>query len=863
MSQGNLLIKHRKKLIIQIIIPIIVSLGLLFLGYILAISYVKDLLIDSKKNQSKEMVNSVYNLIERYHTKSVKGEISEEMAKENIIFSAKNLRYGNDSKEYFWILDNKVNIISHPYFTDSLSLVKNDPNNWQIIKNLTNEALAINEGFVSYNWQVKDDSSRIDSKISYVKVFKPWNWIIGTGFYSSEVSTNIKGLIKYVTYVSLLIILAITLLFLLIIRRAFFNVNQIIANENELIKNEKRFKGMAQNIDNGLIIKENNKIVFYNKKICEIFGIAENEFINDDEFAFIVPEEKERINLVVNDCQSTNNQVKELSYWIISKDNKKKFITNYYSYEKRDSSEFTYILTSDNTEKKLTESRFYSLSETIEQSPDSIAITDLNGNIIYVNKAFTKITGYSPEEAIGENPRVLKSDKMPPSIYSDLWKTISSGQVWEGEMLNKKKNGELFWEQTIIFPIKNKEGEIINYAAIKTNLTKQKYLENELKLTTEKSKISEKLKTAFLQNISHEVRTPLNAINGFSQILKEEFRHSDTAYKHLTKIINNSKILLNLFENIIEYSTVESGDIKFYKEEIHVYNFLNKIVSKFNSTIVIEDKKSIEIQVDKNKELEKVVVTADKKHLIQVLNNILSNAIKFTKEGHVNIGIKIDYESIVFYIKDTGVGIPKDEYESIFDTFTHGNNMYISLHKGTGLGLKIANRLVQLMGGKLWFESEENKGSTFYFSLPSTDVKNYVIGDNIVDEFPYSKALNNKHIIVGETNDEHFFYLQSMLNMDGVKISWTKTGEELLNLLHDDPKFDLILMNVKMSVIDGFNISRTIKNSYPHIPIIGMSRSDFTITYDEQQSFSAIIPKPAPKNLLLKTISDILTPQVT
>jgi len=549
-----------------------------------------------------------------------------------------------------------------------------------------------------------------------------------------------------------------------------------------------------------------------------------------------------------------------LDLWIVSKDNKRRYLTNRISYELRDNIQFTYILTNDVTEKKETGSRIKSLTETINQSPDSTIITDLQGNITYVNKRFEKLTGYSFDEVKGRNPRLLKSDKMLPALYTELWKTITSGKVWKNELLNKKKSGELYWERTIIFPIFDENGEIVNYAAIKTDITRKKQLENELVLLKDQAKVGEKIKNAFLNNISHEVRTPLTAINGFSNLLKEKYSDSETACEYLSIILKNSETLLHLFQSIIEYSSIASGDIKITRMEVGLCGLLRKIASKHNVKIVTEGKKTVEIIIDINKDYENAIFTTDRNWFLNIIENLLSNAVKYTEAGTILVGFNIDYENIIFYVSDTGVGIPVEEQKNIFETFTHGNNLFVSLHKGAGLGLNIAKLLIEHLGGKLWFETEENVGTTFYFSFSSVDVKNYTLGLTRVKDFPYINILNGKSVLIAEDNEENFIYMKSLLNDEKTEISWAKNGNEALNMIENDVGgFDLIFMDVFLPGVSLVNTRMTIKNSTEYVPVIAMISSNYSMDEIDNSVFDAVLTKPFKKSLLFSTVNEVLS----
>jgi PAS domain S-box-containing protein len=849
----------KKKVLFQIPLPVIISIILLLSSYYFTISYVKELLVNDKKIQSKEMVRSVYNLIEQYYDDTNKGVYTKEQAQEKLCFDIKHLRYGKDSKDYFWLLDAHNNIISHPYFIDSTSLVKTNPHYHQILKNLVSIAVNNGDGYSEYYWQWKDDPTRVEKKISYAKYFKPWKWIIGTGFYVEEVNQEIKALTRYIMVVLLLIILVVIVLYVIIIRRAFKNLQEIRSRETELVKSEKRFRGMANNIDSGLIILENNKIVFINKKIRKIFNLTKEELSSININDFIVAEEKERFKALTKEILNLKDITKEYGFWVTTKDNKKKFLVSQVSYESSHHIGYTYILIWDNTKRKEIERKIKILSSTIEQSPDSIIITDLEGKITFVNAKFEEITGYHFDEVKGKNPKIWKSDKMSPSIYMDLWKTITSGNVWKGEILNKKKNSELFWEKTIIFPIKNEFNQIVNYASIKTDLSKIKFLEGELVKLKDQAQVSMKFKDSFLNNISHEVRTPLNAILGFSGILKSTFKFTDQEYEFSNIIIDSANTLLDFFEGVIQYSTVNSGLISFEKAEIELNKFILKLVSKYNSLLATDDSKSVDIIVEKDKNTQNAILIADIKWFAMIFDNLLANAVKYTEKGTIQIGYSIDHQSIIFHIRDTGVGIPLEAFDSIFESFAHGDNRYFSLHKGPGLGLNISKKLLELMGGDLWFISEENIGSTFYFSLPSIDVKNYSLGDLEVHSLPYAGLFKGKKIIIADQNEETSSYLKNILNNEPVDISLAQDGNELLFILENNINEDIIIfMDSALHLKDGYNTARTIKNNFSKFPFIGLINQHSEKPNIENDFFDALLFKPFPKNQVYEVVHRFL-----
>ncbi len=369
----------------------------------------------------------------------------------------------------------------------------------------------------------------------------------------------------------------------------------------------------------------------------------------------------------------------------------------------------------DITDQKNSEVQIRKLSESIEQSPSTIVITDIHGAIEYVNPKFCEITGYSKEEAIGQNPRILKSGEMPVEIYMQLWEVISSGNVWRGELQNRKKNGALYWEWATMTSIKNELGEITNYIAIKEDISLRKQMEADLIIAKDKAEESDRLKSAFLANMSHEIRTPLNSIIGFSELLADSDFEEEQKDEFIQHIITNGNNLLNIISDIMDISKMESGELKIYVKQINAQKFITNVKDQFALHF---DRKSIQFKINHPETPDEIFVFADPDRLKQIFNNLISNALKFTTEGYVQIGYESKGDTILFSVKDTGIGIPVEYHEKIFERFRQVEESKNRKFGGNGLGLAITRNLINQMGGKIWLESESGKGSSFYFTLP-------------------------------------------------------------------------------------------------------------------------------------------------
>jgi len=373
----------------------------------------------------------------------------------------------------------------------------------------------------------------------------------------------------------------------------------------------------------------------------------------------------------------------------------------------------------DITEKKNAEEQLRLLSTSIEQSPVSMMITDTNGTIEYVNPTYIKTTGYSKDEVLGINPRVLKSGKHDVLFYQKMWKTLLSGQPWIGEILNRKKNGDLFWENVIIAPILNRNGEITHFVAAKEDITEKKKLFSDLITAKEKAEESDRLKSAFLANMSHEVRTPLNSIIGFSELLAEPDFDDEQKNEFIHLIVANGNNLLTIISDIMDISKLESGELKIYNKRINTSIYISNLKAQFAFQI---EAKGLEFIVLNPSTHENISIFADRDRLNQVFNNLLSNALKFTSNGSIEIGYQPKGEMVEFYVKDSGIGIPLEYYKNIFDRFRQVEDEKTRKYGGNGLGLAITKNLIELMGGKIWLESEPGKGSMFYFTMPCEDM---------------------------------------------------------------------------------------------------------------------------------------------
>ncbi|BBE16119.1 diguanylate cyclase/phosphodiesterase with PAS/PAC sensor(s) [Aquipluma nitroreducens] len=366
------------------------------------------------------------------------------------------------------------------------------------------------------------------------------------------------------------------------------------------------------------------------------------------------------------------------------------------------------------TEIKNAGNQIRKLSKSIEQSPSTIIITDTQGQIEYVNPKFIEITGYDAEEVIGKKPSILKSGQMSLEFYQQLWNTISSGEVWRGEFLNRKKNGELYWEWATMTSIKDETGTITNYIAIKEDISLRKKIEADLIIAKNKAEESDRLKSAFLANMSHEVRTPLNSIIGFSELLADPDFEEDNKREFIQHIISNGNNLLTIISDIMDISKLEAGELKIYSKPVNVYDFISNIKNQITYQSGI---KGLDFEAN-IPDARDISIFVDPDRLRQIINNLISNAIKFTAKGGIEIGYQLSGEMVEFYVKDTGIGIPLEYHDKIFERFRQVEDERTRKYGGNGLGLAITKNLVELMGENIWLKTKEGQETIFYFTIP-------------------------------------------------------------------------------------------------------------------------------------------------
>ncbi len=760
--------------------------------------------------------------------------------------------------------------------------------------------------------------------------------------------------------------------------------NKVLEKTSELQASEERFKKAILLSPNPIMIyDEDRKLLQTSKGFTFFSGYTNDDVPNYDEFLNKAIKKGELAKYNFNnfvdlkDSQDLGNwEIKtktgETRFWQI-------YVTPLGTFEDGKKSLLTAAF--DITPRIKAQEELLKLNVAIEQSANTVVITNTEGIIEYTNRTFEKVSGYSCEEVIGQNPRVLNAGTQPKEYYKKMWNTILSGKIWEGEFHNKRKDGILYWEHVIISPIKDNEGNIKNFLAVKDNITekklaaealkkseyqyktlfenagdgicimdlegniistnksfaemhgytvnetmdfkitdidtpetakkfnarmkriiegrtmrmtinhyhkngniinldvfacplefdnqkhivafhrditKQKETRKNLEKALEKATEADRLKTAFLHNVSHEIRTPMNGIMGFADLLKNPNLSHEDMLNYVDVISISGRRMLNTLNQLMDISMLETGQAKMHISTFNINEELERNLSFFLPEV---ENKGMTISLYKDLQDEDAEVKADKEKFNAILTNLIKNSIKYSLKGKIEFGYKLIGSQLKFYIKDEGIGIPIDRQEAIFERFVQADIEDKKAYEGAGLGLSISKSYVEMMEGKIWVESKPEKGSKFYFTLPYNKyVKTETYKKHDAEKEQIIKQNKKVKLLIVEDEEFADAYLTEILDAQQFDLLHAADGVEAVNTSRDNPDLDIILMDIKIPLKDGFVATKEIREFNKTVKII--AQTAYALPGDKEKTLTAgcddYISKPIIKDLLLKKIGNLI-----
>lgn len=717
--------------------------------------------IQARDNLKKEIKQKVYNahqvamsLYEIYKDKVTKQELQK------IIITALIPSIQNDSKEYIYINDLDGNIVSNPNITQSerinILFIK-DANGSPVIKNEIETIKNKGEGFTNYSWQkIKDQ--KIYPKISFVKIFKPFNWYIGVKQYVNSYKKELQQkILSKITQLSFNDDLSIVVFSYKGTCLASTNKNQIgkrlwdLEDQNKtkiiqklIYRGTDPHGGYFQYLDPLKKVNESPSSILMFAKNFKDWQWVVGSGIYLHELEEAIASKKADLQKRVNLYIQNTILVLLASYLIIfiffrfivkaSQEGLRVFSTFF----KKTATGSTKIDTSN-----LHFKEFLSLAEAanrmiekrqiaehrlnietayfeqlFENSPEAIAFTDNQSRGIKVNRQFTKMFGFTNNQIKGIVIDKLLADEAHQSEAKKLTTITSRGDLVEIETQRKCENGKIIDVSIMGNPI-IMDGKPIAVFGIYRDITSRKQYEKHLQMSKEMAEESDNLKSAFLSSISHEIRTPMNHILGFADIISSTSITDQERNEYTSLIKESGTNLLDLINNIVDFSKIESKQIHINKQSCCINHILSHLLEKFTNQKNNCNKRHLELTIHPSLNDQESIIITDPQRLEQLFSNLIDNAVKFTYSGNIKFGYTLDnLQEIQFFVQDTGIGISPKYQKAIFKSFRQIDGSNTRKYGGTGLGLAITQRLIELMDGNIWLESKVNIGTTFYFTLP-------------------------------------------------------------------------------------------------------------------------------------------------
>ncbi len=508
--------------------------------------------------------------------------------------------------------------------------------------------------------------------------------------------------------------------------------------------------------------------------------------------------------------------------------------------------------------KELSEINELKYKTIFEGAPIGIFRSTLEGKFIEVNPALAKMLGYNKQqEVIDDIYDIASQIYVEGSKRNSIVDNTDKTKIDKYDNVYKRKNGELFNANLFLRKVTDENGNVLLEGIVEETTERKKY-EHKLKEALKKAEESNRLKAEFLNNMSHEVRTPMNGIMGFAQMLnRPSIKPEKKAY--YTRIIQeNSKQLLKIIDDILEISRLETQQVKVYQETF----YLNRLIEKIYTTYATEVQPGVTLNIKKRIPDAKSMITTDKSKLIKILIVLVENAIKFTHKGYIEIGCQLKQNKIELYVKDTGIGINPENKKLIFERFSHEDITIASEKGGLGIGLSIAKENTELIGGEITLKSQKGKGSTFTVTLPFTPIESSDHKDcRKSDQIPTTKIKkNHTHtILIVEDDEINFLYMEALLNEEiegNFNIIHVKNGKNAIAACKENKNIELVLMDIKMPDMNGYEATKTIKSFRPALPII--AQTAFSSIYEKNTASDAGCDEFISKPIVRENLSVLL-----
>jgi PAS domain S-box-containing protein len=496
----------------------------------------------------------------------------------------------------------------------------------------------------------------------------------------------------------------------------------------------------------------------------------------------------------------------------------------------------------------------------MKASQDGLYDWNLVTNEIYYSPGWKKILGYEYNELPNDFSIWETLTKAEDVIRSwEMQQKVINKELDRFEMEFKMKHKDGHWVDILsrAEAIFDEKGKAIRMIGTHVDISERKRFENDLLNALNKAQESDRLKSAFLANISHEIRTPMNGILGFSGLLKQADLNSEKQHEYIDIIERSGKRMLNTINDLIDISRIESGQVKISNKLINFNDLLSQLYHFFKPEA---KEKGLDLMYEPTLEDNKALVSTDEEKLFAIMSNYLKNAIKYTQTGSIHLGYKVKDSSLEFFVKDSGIGIPKEKHDAVFERFVQADLSITKPYEGSGLGLAISKAFAEMIGGKVRLESEPGKGSIFYLRLPLNNTETISTTKTYKNDQPKQtkEELKDLDLMIVEDDEASVLYLKILLENKCSSLMIAKTGGQAIKLVKDHPEIDLILMDVRMPDMDGYTATNMIREFNKDVLII--AQTAYAMESDRDKAIEAgcngYISKPISEDLLFSTIRE-------
>jgi len=606
------------------------------------------------------------------------------------------------------------------------------------------------------------------------------------------------------------------------------DVTTLIQSVKKNLESEGKYRLLVENSPDAIAIYVEGIITFVNNECLHLMG-AQNadELIGKPVMQFVHPDFRTMVSERVNEIDSTGMVLPVIEEKFLRLDGsvvevEVKAVP--FTFEKKQAVQLIIrnITGRKEADEKLRNERIL-LRTLIDNVPDSIYTKDLACCKTLANATELHYMGAKTEqEVLGKNDFDFYPKELADKFFADDQSVIQTGKaVLNREEYIMDEKGEKRWLLSSKLPLVDKEGNTIGLVGIGRDITERKRAEEEMIIAKDKAEESDRLKTAFLANMSHEIRTPMNGILGFAELLKVPGLTGDQLQEYIELIKISGDRMLNIINDIVNISKIESGLMNVTFSEMNINEQITNLYNFFKPEV---EQKGLQLFYKTALQGSLAMVTTDKEKVYAVLTNLVKNAVKFTKTGTIEFGYQKEGKTLVFFVKDTGIGIQPEMQEFIFERFRQGSDLLTRNYEGAGLGLSISKAYVEMLGGKIWAESESGNGSEFYFTIPCEYAGESTAFPDI-EPFSIAKIqqLKKLKVLVAEDDEVSSKLITMTFNEISSEIIYAITGIEAIHACRNNPEIDLVMMDMKMPEMNGYEATRQIRQFNNKIIIIAQT----------------------------------------